>query len=169
MPCKVWHEITYPFSNFNSAIIEVWEWISNHIPYFSGHVITYPCWDWSQSILVKGAMKLGLICINPLKFPSTDIILLAPQFQAQVSCTPMTILVTITPEYPHDVANMMISGQTLEGFQWQIISIKLEISNIWCKKDHENMSINSLMEVTPTHLVCIHAGCLQWQLLSMTM
>ena len=25
--------------------IQVWEWISNFIPHFTGHVITYPCWD----------------------------------------------------------------------------------------------------------------------------
>ena len=42
---KVWDEITYPFPNFNSCTVEVWEWISNFIPCFPGHVITYPCWD----------------------------------------------------------------------------------------------------------------------------
>ena len=42
---KAWDEITYPFPNFNSATVEVWEWISNFIPHFTGHVITYPCWD----------------------------------------------------------------------------------------------------------------------------
>ena len=30
------YEITYPFPNFNSCTIEVWEWISNFIP----HLIT---------------------------------------------------------------------------------------------------------------------------------
>ena len=30
---KVWNEIAYSFSNFNRASIEVWEWISNFIPY----------------------------------------------------------------------------------------------------------------------------------------
>ena len=43
--CNVCEEITYPFSNFNGATIEVWEWINNSIPYFTGHVITYPCWE----------------------------------------------------------------------------------------------------------------------------
>ena len=38
----MWDEITYPFSNFNGATVEVWEWRSNFIPYFTGHVITYP-------------------------------------------------------------------------------------------------------------------------------
>ena len=42
---KVWDEITYPFPNFNSCTVEVWEWISNFKPHFTGHVITYPCWE----------------------------------------------------------------------------------------------------------------------------
>ena len=33
MPSKVWDEITYPFPNFNCAIVEVWEWVSNFTPY----------------------------------------------------------------------------------------------------------------------------------------
>ena len=40
---RVWYEITYPFSNINGKTIEVWEWISNFIPHFTGHVITYTC------------------------------------------------------------------------------------------------------------------------------
>ena len=33
---------------FNSCtIVEVWEWISNLIPHITGHLITYPCWDYS--------------------------------------------------------------------------------------------------------------------------
>ena len=30
---NVWDEITYPFLKFNSATVEVQEWISNFIPY----------------------------------------------------------------------------------------------------------------------------------------
>ena len=41
---EVWDEITYPFSNFNSETVEVWERISNSNPYITGHVITYPYW-----------------------------------------------------------------------------------------------------------------------------
>ena len=44
---KVWAEIIHPFPNFNGCTVEVWEWINNFSPYFTGHVITYPCWDWS--------------------------------------------------------------------------------------------------------------------------
>ena len=32
-----------------------WEWITTFIPHFTGHAITYPSWDWSLSMLVKGA------------------------------------------------------------------------------------------------------------------
>ena len=46
-PSKVWDEVTYSFQNFNGCTVEVWEWLSNFIPYFIMDVITYPCWDWS--------------------------------------------------------------------------------------------------------------------------
>ena len=52
---KVWVEITYPFPNFDGCNVRVWEWISNFIPQFIMDVITYPCWDWSKSMLVLGA------------------------------------------------------------------------------------------------------------------
>ena len=52
---KVWNEITYPFINFNGVTVEVYEWISNFISHFTGQVITYPCWDYSQSKLAKWA------------------------------------------------------------------------------------------------------------------
>ena len=54
-------EIIYPFPNFNGGTVEVWEWISNSIPHFTGHVITYPCLDWrlcddlSMPHIVKGS------------------------------------------------------------------------------------------------------------------
>ena len=41
----VFVEITYPFSNFNGAAVEVWEWINNFIPYFKMDVIKYPYLD----------------------------------------------------------------------------------------------------------------------------
>ena len=42
---KVHGEITYPFPNFNDDTVEVWEWISNFIPDFTGHAETkvIPC------------------------------------------------------------------------------------------------------------------------------
>ena len=47
-------EFTYPFPNFNGETVEVWEWISNSTPHFITDVITYPSWDYNQSMLVKG-------------------------------------------------------------------------------------------------------------------
>ena len=42
---KVWGEITYLFPNFNASSVEIYDWISDFIPPFIGHVITYPWWD----------------------------------------------------------------------------------------------------------------------------
>ena len=44
---KILGEITYAFPNFNDATVDVWQLVSNFIPHFTGHVVTYPCWDWS--------------------------------------------------------------------------------------------------------------------------
>ena len=52
---KVWDEITYPFWNFNSAAIDFWEYVSNFIPYFTGHVNTYPYYNQRYAMLKKGA------------------------------------------------------------------------------------------------------------------
>ena len=35
---KMWDEITYPFPNFNSSGIGVWEWMNNFIPHVTGHM-----------------------------------------------------------------------------------------------------------------------------------
>ena len=45
MHYKVWDEITYPLPNFNCCTADIWEWVSNFIPHFTGHVTTYPCWN----------------------------------------------------------------------------------------------------------------------------
>ena len=42
---KVWNEMTYTLPNFSGCTVEVWEWISNFIPHFTGHMIAYSCWD----------------------------------------------------------------------------------------------------------------------------
>ena len=54
MPGNGWYGITYPFPNFNGCTIELWEWISNFIPHFVMGMITYPCWDLSSTIWLKG-------------------------------------------------------------------------------------------------------------------
>ena len=40
-------------SNFNASTVEVWELISNFILHITGHVITYPYWNYIWSMLVK--------------------------------------------------------------------------------------------------------------------
>ena len=54
MSSEVLEEITYWFPNFNSNTIKVWEQINNFIPPFIIVTITYPGWDSSLSMLVKG-------------------------------------------------------------------------------------------------------------------
>ena len=58
IPSKVWDEMTYPFPNFNGATVEVWKEISNFIIHFTMNVITYPCWGWNWSMLVKWGLRL---------------------------------------------------------------------------------------------------------------
>ena len=50
---KMLGEIIYPSSNSNGATVEVLEWISNFIPHFTRYVVTYPCWDYIASMLLK--------------------------------------------------------------------------------------------------------------------
>ena len=48
-------EISYQFPSFNGTTFAVLEWISNFIPHFLMGIITWPCWNQSYSMLVKGA------------------------------------------------------------------------------------------------------------------
>ena len=58
--------ITYPLPNFNGATVEVWEWISNFIPHFTGHVITYPCWNRLPDRLMGYCGYTKWYCTNSL-------------------------------------------------------------------------------------------------------
>ena len=46
--------IIYPFPHVKGCTVEIWEWVSNFIPYFTGHVITYPCCDLGWTMVLKG-------------------------------------------------------------------------------------------------------------------
>ena len=46
--------MTYPFPNFNGCTVEVWRFMNKFIPHLTRHVVTYPCSDLNQSILLKG-------------------------------------------------------------------------------------------------------------------
>ena len=54
---KVCNEFTYPFPNFNGAILDFWEWTSKFILHFSRHVIAYPCWD--SIVATEGSSQSG--------------------------------------------------------------------------------------------------------------
>ena len=54
MAKKVCNEIPNPFPSFNGCTVEVWRWDSNFIPNIIMDVTTYPCWDLSYTMLVKG-------------------------------------------------------------------------------------------------------------------
>ena len=54
-------EIIYPFPNFNCGTVGVWGGISSCISYFTGQVITYPCWDLIYSILENEDLWLSVI------------------------------------------------------------------------------------------------------------
>ena len=45
-------EIIYPFPKFNSATVEIWEWICNFISHFIMDVIIYPCWDHNTDVFM---------------------------------------------------------------------------------------------------------------------
>ena len=38
-------DIIYTFTVFDDCTVEIWEWTSNSILYFTAHLITYSCWD----------------------------------------------------------------------------------------------------------------------------
>ena len=50
---EVWDEIAYPFPM--RALLN--KWTNNFISYFTKQVVIHPCWDLSQSILVKGPLS----------------------------------------------------------------------------------------------------------------
>ena len=52
---KMWAEIASLFPNLNGVTVAVWEWISNFISHFPGHVITYQ--TVSNISLVKHSRK----------------------------------------------------------------------------------------------------------------
>ena len=80
MDFRVWDKITYPVAPLKSGNLfpflyqgavrvpfyEVGrirvEWISNCIPHYMMDVITYSCWDWSYSLLIKRVSVVSCKC-----------------------------------------------------------------------------------------------------------
>ena len=55
---KTWDGITYTFLSFNDATFQVLEYISNFIAHvIYGHILTYPCWDYIQTMGIKEASR----------------------------------------------------------------------------------------------------------------
>ena len=107
---KVWDEITYPFPNFNGYTVEVWKWRSNFVPHFTGHVITYPCLDWSLSMLVKWA---PWYMIN---FP--EYFYGSPQIPSITSCCHVCII--CVHHFFHSVCCWLECRGYVSHFVWQL-------------------------------------------------
>ena len=58
MPSEEWDVITKLFQNINTSAADVWEWISKFILHFTERVITYPCHNYNQPMLLKGALGI---------------------------------------------------------------------------------------------------------------
>ena len=67
----MWDEVTYPFPNFNGCAVEVWEWIRNFTPHFTGQVITDPCWVKMTPCQSKGSQKY-VKCCGSLRYSSNE-------------------------------------------------------------------------------------------------
>ena len=65
MPSKLWDEITDPFPKLSGTTVEVWEWINNFIPYFTGHMITYPCHTFCR-LLSRPTPRMTVILPMPI-------------------------------------------------------------------------------------------------------
>ena len=111
--------MTYPFQNFNGATVEVWEWISNFIPHFPGHVITYLCWAKSLHMLAKGAP----VRKTHLRTNSFRIVVWEDSMWVHLA-----VVVTPAPGRPHvGPMNLAIWGGT--KIDWQIIIIIIMTSS----------------------------------------
>ena len=58
---QIFHRISYQIID---SPFEIWEWICNFIPDFTGHVITYPCWVKSLNHVSKMAPDCTLGWFN---------------------------------------------------------------------------------------------------------
>ena len=54
------------FGQWYGIAVEVWEWISNFILHMARHVITYPCWEQSKFMFVKGSQLFELTHFDPV-------------------------------------------------------------------------------------------------------
>ena len=75
---KVWDEIIYSFPNFNSATIEIWEWISHFIPHLCDYLsmlwwtvgrveFTVVRASWTRRNMVRDAVAMEISMIDAWK------------------------------------------------------------------------------------------------------
>ena len=66
-PLKMWGETMYSLPNFNCCTVGVWEWISNFIPQFTGHVFDLNKLHKLRfgSRLIKWSWLMNKICSAP--------------------------------------------------------------------------------------------------------
>ena len=63
----MWDQFIYLFPNFRGCTVEVWKWINNFIPHFTGHVLTYPCWNCIIQSIVWTSQLANYHFIKPLQ------------------------------------------------------------------------------------------------------
>ena len=86
---KVLDIITYALPKFNGAAVEVGEWISIFIPYFTWHVVIYPSMLWLKLIWVdkKGLSthSIELECTG-IKLFKTTVESITSSYKIQTQC-----------------------------------------------------------------------------------
>ena len=112
--CKIWDEITYPFPNFNAAIVGISEWISSFIPHFTWHMMIYPCWNHNEAVVIEVALQgisiltgtwscdvLSDIESSPYSFTRTINILI--KYRSRSRVYPWWMIVLLCATVSHDV------------------------------------------------------------------
>ena len=121
-----------------STVVEVWEWIRNFIPHFIGDVITYPCNDWSWTMLVKGVPDVLLGCV----------------YQTNFLCSIILLIFTPWPQMPEEYwrhlllsVNLSVHISLLVHATTQIL-LKLGWNALWVKWDKFDHGYHSWLNLS---------------------
>ena len=137
----MWNEIIYPFPNFNGYTVEVWEWISTIILYILVEEITYPYWDWYQTMFSK-RVPSGLVArfrhnmdIVFSSHPYTPQIarFTWPQWGPPRSCRPRR-----APCWPHELC---YQGIAEVGYNCSSTEVLIHFNLLW----HHDLGTVSLL------------------------
>ena len=119
------------YIHHDGATIEVWEWVSNFIPHFTGYVITYPC-DQSYTMLVKGTLLGHLQTRGAPRHIKSLAILLQQRAQAHNKGTPkLDITGHMWMKHYTDV--------TMSPMASQITSLGIVYSSVYSGADKKNI------------------------------